>query len=81
VEIRIRLGSSIAPFASAPMLRLELRDGATVDELYERLAADYPRLAPALSSALPVVGGEHATREQALTHGDEVALLAPVAGG
>lgn len=81
MEIRIRLGSSIAHFAYAPMLRLELRDGATVAELYERLAADHPELAPALRSALPVVGGEHAARGQALAHGDEVALLAPVAGG
>jgi molybdopterin converting factor small subunit len=63
------------------MLRLELPDGATVDEVYERLAAGHPDLAPALRSALPIVGGEHVERGQALAHGDEVALLAPVAGG
>jgi molybdopterin synthase sulfur carrier subunit len=81
VEVRIRLGSGIAQFATAPVPRLELRDGARVDELYERLAVDHTALAPALRSALPVVAGEHAPREQALAHGDEVALLAPVAGG
>ena len=81
MEVRIRLGSGIARFAPAPMLRVELPDGATVDELYERLAAGHPELAPALRSALPIVGGAHVKREQALTHGDEVALLTPVAGG
>lgn len=81
VEVRIRLGSGIAQFASAPMLRLELPDGASVGELCERLAAGHPELAPALRSALPVVAGEHVSREQSLAHGDEVALLAPVAGG
>jgi MoaE-MoaD fusion protein len=81
VEVRIRLGSGIARFAPAPLLRLELPEGATIDELYERLAAGHPELAPALRSALPVVCGEHVERRQALAHGDEVALLAPVAGG
>ena len=81
MEVRIRLGSGIARFAPAPMLRLELPDGATVDELYRHLAADHPELAPALRSALPIVGGEHVERGQALANGDEVALLTPVAGG
>jgi molybdopterin converting factor small subunit len=63
------------------MLRVELPDGATVDDLFERLAAGHPELAPVLRSALPILGGVHAERRQALAHGDEVALLAPVAGG
>jgi molybdopterin synthase catalytic subunit len=63
------------------MLRLELPDGATVDELYERLAAVHPELAPALRSALPIVGGEHVQRGARLSPGEEIALLAPVAGG
>jgi molybdopterin converting factor small subunit len=81
VEVRIRLGSGIARLAPGPMLRLELPDGATVDDLYERLAAGHPELAPALGSALPLLGGVHVERSQALAHGDEVALLTPVAGG
>ncbi len=63
------------------MLRLELPAGATVDDVYDCLAAGHPELAPALRSALPVVRGVHVERERQLAHGDEVALLAPVAGG
>ena len=81
VEVRIRLGTGIARFAPAPMLRLELPDGATVEELYERLAATHPELAPALRSALPVVQGAHVEPRTALAHGAEVALLSPAAGG
>jgi molybdopterin converting factor small subunit len=81
VEVRIRLGSGIARLAPAPMLSLDLPDGATVQELYERLALVHPDLAPALGSALPVLGGEHVERDQALNPGDEVALLSPVSGG
>jgi molybdopterin converting factor small subunit len=81
VEIRIRLGSGIARLAPAPVLRVELPDGATVEDLYERLAAGHPELAPALPSALPVLRGRHLERRQPLAPGDEVALLAAVAGG
>jgi molybdopterin converting factor small subunit len=81
MEVRIRLGTGIARLASAPMLRLELPDGATVQDLYDRLARNQPELAPALRSALPVVQGAHVERGQALAHGDEIALLAPVSGG
>ena len=81
MEVRIRLGSSIARFSPSPMLSLDLPDGATVDDLYEILARSHPGLAPALGSALPVVGGAHVERDRSLAHGDEVALLSPVAGG
>jgi len=63
------------------VLRLELPSGATVDDLYDRLASSTPELGPALASALPLVAGEHVERERRLSHGDEVALLTPVAGG
>jgi molybdopterin converting factor small subunit len=81
VEVRIRLSSGIARLAPAPVLMLELPDGATVDDLYDCLALSHPQLAPALRSALPVVHGSHVERSQALVHGDQVALLSPVSGG
>jgi molybdopterin converting factor small subunit len=81
VEIRIRLGSGVAGLAPAPMLSLDLPDGATVEDLYDQLARSHPDLAPALRSALPVVRGAHVERDRALAGGDEVALLSPVSGG
>jgi molybdopterin converting factor small subunit len=81
VEVRIRLGSGIARLASAPVFTLELESGATVNDVYERLAAGNPELANALRSSLPVVAGMHAERAQTLRSGDELALLAPVSGG
>jgi len=81
VEVRIRLGSGIARLAPSPLLSVELPDGATVDDLYDRLAHSHPELGPALRSALPVMQGAHIERARSLTHGDEVALLGPVAGG
>ena len=50
-------------------------------DLLAALGSQQPSLEPALRSALPVVAGAHAEREQRLHAGDEVALLIPVAGG
>jgi hypothetical protein len=64
VEVRIRLGNGIARFAPAPVLSIELPTGATIADLYDRLAVHHPQLAPALQSALPIVaaGTSSATR-------------------
>jgi molybdopterin synthase sulfur carrier subunit len=81
MEIRVRLGRGLARFAPAPMLKVELPVGATVDDLYASLAQANPDLAPALRSALPIVRGTHVEQREVLSPGDEVALLTPVAGG
>ena len=81
MEVRIRLGTGIARFAPAPMLTLELPSGATVDDVYTRLAASNPELGVALQSAVPIVGGAHVGRERRLAHGEELALLRPISGG
>jgi molybdopterin converting factor small subunit len=79
--VRIRLGSSLARLAPAPLLSMELPDGATVADLCDRLASQTPELAGALGAALPLLQGEHIERGRPLAHGQEVALLTPVAGG
>jgi molybdopterin converting factor small subunit len=81
VQVRVRLGAGLARLAEAPVLSLDLADGATVAELLDRLAGAQPGVAPALPSVLPVIAGEHAERSRPLRAGDEVALLVPVSGG
>jgi sulfur-carrier protein len=81
VRVRVRLGAGLSRFADAPLLSVDLDDGASVDDLLAALGTQQPSLAPALPSALPVLQGTHIEREQRLHQGDEVALLIPVAGG
>lgn len=81
VQVRVRLGVGLSRLSRAPALTLELEDGATVDDLLTRLRDSEPELAPALRSALAVIGGAHAERRQRLEHRQEVALLLPVSGG
>jgi molybdopterin converting factor small subunit len=81
VTVRVRLGSGLAQLSAAPFISVDLAEGATVRDLFERLGADEPQLAAALPSALPVVGGEHVPRDQPLADRQEVALLLPMSGG
>jgi molybdopterin converting factor small subunit len=81
VTVRVRLGAGLARLSAAPFLNVEVADGATVGDLFARLADTEPHLAPALRSVLPVVAGEHVTRDQPLADRQEVALLLPVSGG
>ena len=81
MQVRVRLGAGLARLSTAPLLTVELADGATVDELYERLRETDPGLAPVLRSALPVVAGEHVPRDRRLADREQVALLLPVSGG
>jgi molybdopterin converting factor small subunit len=81
MRVRVRLGAGLSRFADAPVLSIDLAEGASVDDLLETLGTEQPALAPALRSALPVLAGTHVEREQRLSAGDEVALLIPVAGG
>jgi molybdopterin converting factor small subunit len=81
VQVRVRLGGGLARLSAAPLLTVELADGATVGDLYARLRETEPALGPALASALPVVSGEHVLPGRPLAHRQEVALLLPVSGG
>jgi molybdopterin converting factor small subunit len=81
VTVRVRLGAGLARLSAAPLKTVEVHEGATVADLFDRLAQTEPDLAPALRSVLPVVAGEHVTRDQVLADRQEVALLLPVSGG
>lgn len=81
MQVRVRLGAGLSRLASAPLLTVDLAEGATIDELFVRLSDTDPDLAPALHSALPVVAGEHVPRDRRLADRDQVALLLPVSGG
>ncbi len=81
MTVRVRLGAGLARLSAAPFLTVTLPEGATVADLFERLHETSPEIAPALRSVLPVVAGEHVTREHHLADRQEVALLLPVSGG
>ena len=81
VVVRVRLGAGLSRLAAAPLLTIDLADGATVEDLSVRLRDAEPDLGPALRAALPVLGGEHVPRDRRLADRQEIALLLPISGG
>lgn len=61
-------------------VELEVAEGATVREFKQALFKQYPRLS-GLNSLFIAVNHAYADDDQALTAGDEIALIPPVAGG
>jgi molybdopterin converting factor subunit 1 len=59
----------------------ELSEGARVEDLYERYARRFPRLAEFRPSVAASVNQEYAGWRASLSSGDEVAFLPPVSGG
>jgi molybdopterin synthase catalytic subunit/molybdopterin converting factor small subunit len=77
VKIQVRLFAALREQAGASQIELELPDGAHVSDVWPALAlggAEPSSLAYALNRA-------YADREDALSEGDEVALIPPVSGG
>ena len=81
MQVRVRLGAGLSRLSSAPAMTLVLDDGATVADVLAQLREREPDLAPALRSALPVIGGAHADAGRRLEDRQEIALLLPVSGG
>ncbi len=59
----------------------ELRDGATVADLWDELGRDFPALSPLRASTRFARNGAFARPGDALAEGDELALLPPFGGG
>jgi molybdopterin converting factor small subunit len=55
--------------------------GTTLEDLYRKLTARFPKLATMQKSMLMAVGVEYQARHYVLKEGDEVSLFPPVQGG
>lgn len=60
---------------------VELPAGSTLNDLYRKLARDFPKLAAMERSTLIAVGVDYKPRDYVLNEGDEVSLFPPVQGG
>jgi MoaE-MoaD fusion protein len=76
VQVRVRLFAGLRERAGAPVIELELPDGARVADALEQMRG--------LTDGVPVVmavNHEYADTGATLHSGDEVALIPPVSGG
>lgn len=80
MNIKVRLFASYAEKLGRSELAIELADGATVGQAIAEIAA-FPGASGLPPKPLVAVNCEYARNDVTLKHGDEVALIPPVAGG
>ncbi|HNP70496.1 MAG TPA: molybdopterin converting factor subunit 1 [Kouleothrix sp.] len=81
MHVTVRYFAGHRDIAGRSQEQVELGAGATVADLWDLLAARYPRLAPYRGKLLYAVNEEYGTPETELRDGDEVAFIPPVSGG
>ena len=81
MKLKIQLFAALAHAAGIKELSLELPQKATVGDLMQCLAQQYPDWAPAPEHVSVAVNMEYAPMSMTLQQGDEVALIPPVSGG
>lgn len=61
--------------------QFQVKERATVSELAETLAQEFPKLREHLKSVSFAVDSEYASKETVLQEGNEVGVLPPISGG
>lgn len=81
MRIRILLFARLRDIAGRDELEREVRDGATLQDVWTSLAAEFPPLGRYTQAISAAVNEEYARMNTAVQDGDEVAFLPPVSGG
>ena len=81
MKVNVRLFAGLHDLLGKRDVVLELAEGATVLQLREQLADEYPIVRPYLTTLVCAVGEEYVPEEHRLQEGDDVALIPPVSGG
>jgi molybdopterin synthase catalytic subunit len=81
MRIRVRLFAIQRELAGAREVRIELPEGAVVEDAWSAVASRFPVLAPGRPSVRFARNGDYADASTALADGDEVAFIPPVSGG
>jgi molybdopterin converting factor subunit 1 len=79
--IQVLLFASLADLAGERDVKLEVASGITVQQVWELLQSQYPRLSGYSNRLLRSVNGSFAKSDTLVNDGDEVAFFPPVSGG
>jgi MoaD family protein len=81
MKTRVQLFSRLKDAAGNEHVELDLKEGATVNDLITALCARFPELHAWEQSILVGAGVEFVTRNYTLKPGDEISIMPPVQGG
>lgn len=80
-DVKVLLFGAAADRAGTRQTKVSINHVATLEELWSVLADQHPGLAPMRETLAFAINGEYARMEEAVSIGDEVAVLPPVSGG
>ncbi len=81
MKIKVKLFGSMRRIVGQDELDMEFTKGIKIDEIIERLLADYPELEKPIKYTIISLNHVYAHGEEVIQNGDELALLPPIAGG
>lgn len=80
-KVRLLAFAAVRDVIGAPEVELELAAPCTAAQLWLKIVDRYPALSPHERSIRLAINGTYAFSSDAVSPGDEVALLPPVSGG
>lgn len=81
MKVSVKLFAVAKELARGDELTIEVPQGATLGDLREALARQFPSLAPILAHAMWAVDTAYARDDVVLSENSEVAIIPPVSGG
>lgn len=81
VKIKVLFFGLVKDIAGKSEEALEVQEGASLGDVFDHYAGQYPGLAALSSSILLAANHDFSARSRKLVEGDEVAFLPPVSGG
>jgi molybdopterin converting factor subunit 1 len=81
MKVRVRCFAAAREIVGTAELVVDLPEGSTLSQLFDRIQRQFPRLQGLAGSLLFSVNREYAPSDRRLAAEDEVALIPPVSGG
>jgi molybdopterin converting factor subunit 1 len=81
MKVKVKFFAILRERAGTGEVIQEIREGCTVQELWETLQKEYPRLAPPGVRLLYAVNQDYVSGDHVLRERDEVVFVPPVSGG
>jgi sulfur-carrier protein len=79
--VRVQFYAQLRDLAGATHLDLDVREGATVSDLFEQIYVRFPALRTHDKNILVGAGVEFVDRAYKLKPGEEISIMPPVQGG
>ena len=80
-NVKVLFFATLRDRAGTKSAQIEIPDGATVRELKENVARQYPGVAPSLKTVLTAVNHVYASEDAVVPANAEVGMFPPVSGG